>query len=54
MRRRRKARRGYLKVQIAVDVKQKKIVALEVTDERMGDGGMLKPLVGGRPGRGGL
>jgi len=30
---------------IAVDVKQKRILALEVTDERTGDGKMLQPLV---------
>jgi len=40
-----KVRRGYLKIHIAVDIKQKKILALEVTDERTGDGRMLKPLV---------
>ncbi len=40
-----KIRRGYLKIHIAVDVKQKKILALEVTDEKVGDGQMLKPLV---------
>jgi len=47
IRRRWGARRGYLKVHIAVDVKRKRIVALEVTDERTGDGRMLKPLVEG-------
>jgi len=40
-----KIRRGYLKIHIAVDVKQKKILALKVTDEKTGDGRMLKPLV---------
>lgn len=30
-------RRGYLKIHIAVDVKQKKILALEVTDEKVGE-----------------
>jgi hypothetical protein len=40
-----KVRRGYLKIHIAVDVKQKKILALKVTDEKTGDGRMLKPLV---------
>ena len=45
IRRRWKVRRGYLKIHVAVDVKRKKILALEVTDERTGDGRMLKPLV---------
>jgi len=40
-----KVRRGYLKIHIAVDVKRKKILALEVTDEKVGDGRMLQPLV---------
>ena len=38
-------RRGFLKIHIAVDVKTKQIVAMEVTDERAGDGKVLKPLV---------
>jgi len=38
--------RGYLKIHIAVDVKRrKKIMTLKVTDEKMGDGRMLQPLV---------
>jgi IS5 family transposase len=45
MRRRWRMRRGYLKIHIAVDVKRKKILALEVTDEKVGDGRMLQPLV---------
>jgi len=40
-------RRGFLKIHIAVDVKTRQILAMEVTDERTGDGGMLKPLVEG-------
>jgi hypothetical protein len=40
-----KIRRGYLKIHIAVDVKRKKILALEVTDEKVGDERMLQPLV---------
>jgi len=40
-----KVKRGYLKIHIAVDVKRKKILALEVTDEKVGDGRMLQPLV---------
>jgi len=38
-------RRGFLKIHIAVDVGTKQIVALEVTDERTGDGRMLRSLV---------
>jgi len=38
-------RRGFLKIHIAVDVRTKQIVAIEVTDERTEDGEMLKPLV---------
>jgi hypothetical protein len=34
-----KVRRGSLKIHIAVDVKRKKILALEVTDEQVSDGG---------------
>ena len=45
IRRRWKRRRGFLKIHIAVDIKTKQIVAMEVTDERTGDGRMLKPLV---------
>jgi len=40
-----KVKRGYLKIHIAVDVKRKKILALEVTDEQMADGRMLQPLI---------
>jgi len=45
IRRKWKIRRGFLKIHIAVDVKRKKILALEVTDEKVGDGRMLQPLV---------
>ena len=45
MRRRWRTRRGYLKIHIAVDVKRKKILALEVTDDKVGDERMLQPLV---------
>jgi IS5 family transposase len=45
MRRKWRVRRGYLKIHIAVDVKQKRILALEVTDEKVGDERMLQPLV---------
>ena len=40
-----KVKRGYLKIHIAVDVKRKKILALKVTNEKVGDGRMLQPLV---------
>ena len=40
-----KIRKGWIKVHIAVDVKTKKLLALEITDEKTGDGKMLKPLV---------
>jgi IS5 family transposase len=40
-----KVRRGYLKIHIAVDVKRKKILALKVTSEKVGDGRMLQQLV---------
>ena len=45
IRRRWKRRRGFLKIHLAVDIKTKQIVAMEVTDEGTGDGRMLKPLV---------
>ena len=40
-----KIRKGWIKVHIAVDVKTEKFLALEVTDERVSDGKMLKPLM---------
>ena len=40
-----KVRRGFLKIHIAVDVKRKKILALEVTDEQVSDRRMLQPLI---------
>ena len=40
-----KIRKGWIKVHIAVDVKTKKLLALKVTDERVSDGKMLKPLM---------
>jgi len=45
MRHKWKVKRGYLKIHIAVDVKRKKIMALKVTDEKVGDGRMLQPLI---------
>jgi len=40
-----KSKRGFLKIHVAVDVKSGQILAMDVTDERTGDGKMLKPLV---------
>jgi len=45
MRHKWKVKRGYLKIHIAVDVESKKILAMEVTDEKVSDGEMLQPLV---------
>jgi len=45
MRHKWKVKRGYLKIPIAVDVKRKKILALNVTDETVADGRMLQQLV---------
>jgi hypothetical protein len=38
-------RKGYLKIHIAINIKTKEILALEVTDEKVHDGRMLKKLV---------
>jgi hypothetical protein len=38
-------RKGYLKIHVAVDIKKKKIVSLEVTSEEIHDGSRLKNLV---------
>jgi hypothetical protein len=40
-----KTRRGWIKVHFVVDVKTKKLLALEITDERTKDERMLKPLL---------
>lgn len=45
LRRKWKVRRGYLKVHIAVDVRTRRIMSMEVTREDVHDGKMLKPLV---------
>jgi len=45
IRRKWKVRRGYLKVHIAVDVRTKQILSIEVTKEDVHDGKMLRPLV---------
>jgi hypothetical protein len=38
-------RKGYLKIHVAVNIKTKEILALEVTDEKVHDGMVLKKLV---------
>jgi hypothetical protein len=38
-------RRGYLKIHVAVDIRNKKIVSMKVTSEEVYDGNMLKKLV---------
>jgi len=38
-------RKGYLKIHIAVDIKSKKILSMEVTDEHVHDNKMLPRLV---------
>ena len=38
-------RKGYLKIHVAVDIKQKRILSLEVTSEEVYDGRMLKKLI---------
>ena len=40
-----KIHRGWIKVHLAVDVKTKEIVAIEVTDERLSDGSKFNSLV---------
>ena len=45
MREKWKVYRGWVKIRVAVDVNTKEIIALEVTDERTGDGKMLKALI---------
>lgn len=47
MREKWKRRRGWIKVHIAVNIETKEIVALEVTDERMGDNRIFQLLIGG-------
>jgi len=45
IRRKWKVRRGYLKVHIAVDVKSKRVMSVEVTREDVHDGEVLRQLV---------
>ena len=40
-----KRKKGYLKIHVAVNTKTKEILALEVTDEKVHDGTMMKKLV---------
>jgi hypothetical protein len=37
-------KKGYLKIHVAVNIKTKEILALEVTDEKIHDGKILKKL----------
>lgn len=43
----RKSKKGYLKIHLAVDVKTKQILAMEVTDDRVGDAEKFGDLVSG-------
>jgi len=45
MREKWKIHRGWIKVHLAVDVKTKEIVAIEVTDERVSDGSKFNSLI---------
>ncbi len=40
-----KVKRGYLKIHIAVDIKKKRILSLDVTSEQVHDGKVLSKLV---------
>jgi hypothetical protein len=42
-------RRGYLKIHVAVDIRKKKIVSMEVTSEEVHDGKVLKKLIEHEP-----
>ena len=42
-----KNKKGYLKIHVAVDIKTKQILALEVTDEKVHDSKVIKNLVEG-------
>jgi len=45
IRRKWKVKRGYLKIHLAVDTKSKKIMSMDVTSEKVGDGKRLRKLV---------
>ena len=40
-----KVRRGWLKVHVAVDVESKKLISIEVTEEKIADSEVLRPLL---------
>ena len=40
-----RTKKGYLKIHVAVDIKSKKILSMEVTDEHVHDSKMLPTLV---------
>lgn len=42
-----KNKKGYLKIHVAVNINTKEILALEVTDEKVHDGKVMKSLVEG-------
>ncbi len=42
-----KNKKGYLKTHVAINIKTKEILALEVTDEKVPDGKVMKNLVEG-------
>ena len=42
-----KNKKGYLKIHVTVNIKTKEILALEVTDEKVHDGKVMKSLVEG-------
>jgi predicted DNA binding protein len=39
------SKKGYLKIHVAVDIKTKEILALEVTDEKVHDGKVIKQFI---------
>lgn len=40
-----KTKKGYLRIHVAINVNTKEILALEITDEKVHDGKMMKKLV---------
>ena len=40
-----KNKKGYLKIHVAVNIKTKEIITLEVTDEKVHDGKVMKNLI---------
>jgi len=45
MREKQEVHRGWIKTHVVVEVNTKRLIALEITDERIGDSKMLKPLI---------